>query len=318
MKSIGFLISEKENEKRRAIVLEDIDKVKNKSYLFFQSGYGLELGYTDMDIIEKGCNVKSKKEIMQCDIICEPKIGDSEDLHVLRNKTIFGWIHATQNYNITQTCLDNKLTVYAWEKMFDKDRHVFSINNQIAGKAAILQAMLQYGKEFTNLKVAVLGKGNTAKGAIDILNKLGNNIDIYTRNMEEDFRNNMNQYDIIVNCILWDVSRKDHIIYKKDLSFLKKGAIIIDVSCDKNGGIETSVPTTIQRPTYIIDNVMHYVVDHTPTLLYKDATKSISNEVVKFLDDLIEENKNPILEDALVIKEGKIIDQEINKFQNRL
>ena len=57
MKSIGFLISEKENEKRRAIVLEDIDKVKNKSYLFFQSGYGLELGYTDMDIIEKECNV---------------------------------------------------------------------------------------------------------------------------------------------------------------------------------------------------------------------------------------------------------------------
>ena len=99
---------------------------------------------------------------------------------------------------------------------------------------------------------------------------------------------------------------------------MKKGAIIIDVSCDKNGGIETSIPTTIQKPTYIIDNVMHYVVDHTPTLLYKDATKSISNEVVKFLDDLIEENKNPILEDALVIKEGKIIDQEINKFQNRL
>lgn len=36
MKSIGFLISEKENEKRRAIVLEDLDKVKNKSYLFFK------------------------------------------------------------------------------------------------------------------------------------------------------------------------------------------------------------------------------------------------------------------------------------------
>ena len=318
MKSIGFLISEKENEKRRAIVLEDIDKVKNKSYLFFQSGYGLELGYTDMDIIEKGCNVKSKKEIMQCDIICEPKIGDSEDLHVLKNKTIFGWIHATQNYDITQKCLDNKLTAYAWEKMFDKDRHIFSMNNQIAGKAAILQAMLQYGKEFTNLKVAVLGKGNTAKGAIDILNKLGNNIDIYTRNMEEDFRNNMNQYDIIVNCILWDVSRKDHIIYKKDLPFLKKGAIIIDVSCDRNGGIETSIPTTIQKPTYIVDNVMHYVVDHTPTLLYKDATKSISNEVVHFIDDLIEENKNSILGNALIIKEGKIVDQEINKFQNRL
>lgn len=318
MKSVGFLISEKENEKRRAIILEDIDKVRNKASLYFQKGYGLELGFTDQDLIKKGCRVETKQEIMKCDIICEPKIGDSEDLKTLKNKTIFGWVHATQNYDITQKCMDNKLTVYAWEKMFEKDRHIFSINNQIAGRAAVLQAMIEYGKEFKNLKIAVLGNGNTAKGAIDILNRLGNNIDIYTRNMEDDFRKNMTKYDIIVNCILWDVSRKDHIVYKEDLKLLKKGAVIIDVSCDKCGGIETSVPTTIQNPTYMVNNVMHYVVDHTPTLLYKDATESISNEVVKFLDDLIEENKNLILENALVIKEGKILDQEINKFQDRL
>ena len=158
MKSIGFLISNKEHEKRRAIELEDIDKVKNKDFLVFQSGYGVELGYTDEELMNTGCKVANREDVMKCDIICEPKIGDMEDLEKLRNKTIFGWIHATQNYDITQKCVDNKLTVYAWEKMFEKDRHIFSINNQIAGRAAVLQAMIEYGKEFKNLKIAVLGK----------------------------------------------------------------------------------------------------------------------------------------------------------------
>lgn len=317
MKSVGFLISNKEHEKRRAIVFEDIDKVKNKNALFFQNGYGLELGYTDEDLINKGCKVAPREEIMKCDIICEPKIGDMEDLDKLKNKTIFGWIHATQNYDITQRCIDNKITAYAWEKMFDNEKHTFSTNNQIAGRAAILHAMIEYGKEFNNLNIAVLGHGNTAKGAIDVLKKLENKIDIYSRKDEKEFKEKMNQYDIIVNCILWDVTRTDHIIYKKDLKNLKKGAIIIDVSCDRNGGIETSIPTTIDNPTYVVDGIMHYVVDHTPTLLYKDATKSISHEVVKFLDDMIEEKSNPVLEHALIIKEGKIVDPEINKFQNR-
>lgn len=319
MKSVGFLISEKENEKRRAINLEDIDKIVNKDKLFFQIGYGKDLGFTDEDIIKKGCNVKSKQEIIQmCDIICEPKIGDSNDLDTIKNKTIFGWIHATQNYDITQKCLDNKLTVYAWEKMFENNgRHVFDINNQIAGQAAILHAMLEHGEIFENYRVAVIGNGNTAKGAIKVLNSFGAKIDIYTRKMEETLRESIYKYDVIVNCILWDVTRKDHIIYKKDLKKLKKNCIIIDVSCDKAGGIETSIPTTIKNPTYIVEGIRHYVVDHTPSLLYKEATKAISKEVSKFLDELIEEKNNDILENALVIKQGKIIDEEINKFQGR-
>lgn len=318
MKTVGFLISEKENEKRRAIDLKDIKKVKNRKNLFFQQGYGEKLGFSDEDIIKAGCNVKSKEEILKCDIICEPKIGDSELLKEIKNKIIFGWIHATQNHDITQICVDNKLTVYAWEKMFDEDgRHIFNINNQIAGQAAIFHAMLEYGKTFYNLEAAVIGNGNTAKGAIAALEMLGAKVKIYKRNMEKEFVNNMHKYDIIVNCILWDVTRNDHIIYKKDLKQLKKNSIIIDVSCDKNGGIETSIPTTIQNPTYMEDGIMHYVVDHTPTLLYKDATESISEEVVRFLDNLIQEKDDNILKNALIIKEGKILDQEINKFQNR-
>ena len=36
MNSIGFPISKKENEHRRALVLDDIKKIKNKSQLYFE------------------------------------------------------------------------------------------------------------------------------------------------------------------------------------------------------------------------------------------------------------------------------------------
>ena len=79
----------------------------------------------------------------------------------------------------------------------------------------------------------------------------------------------------------------------------------------------TSIPTSIEKPTYIVDGIMHYVVDHTPSLLFKDASESISKEIVKFLDDLIEEKENKILKDCLIIKNGVVIDEEINKYQGR-
>ena len=76
MNKIGFLISEKENEFRRALVIEDIKKIEEekRKYLYFQTSYGDKIGFTDKDLKDLGCNVVSKKEVMECDVICDPKI----------------------------------------------------------------------------------------------------------------------------------------------------------------------------------------------------------------------------------------------------
>lgn len=317
MNNIGFLISEKENEKRRALIFEDIKKIKNKKNLFFQKGYGNVLGIEDIEFEKIGCNVVDKEKVLNCDIICDPKIGDEECLKKIKNRKIFGWIHATQNYSITQILINNRITAIAWEKMYDNNRHIFDKNNQIAGKAAVLHAILCYGEGIENKNVAILGNGNTAKGAIEIAKLLNANVEVFARKDEKEFIRRMKNFDVIINCILWDVTRKDHIIYRGDLKKLKKGTMIIDVSCDKNGAIETTIPTTIEKPIYYIDEIMHYAVDHTPSLLHREASKSISVEVSKYIDDLIFDKNNNILENAIIIKDGRIIDDEINKFQRR-
>ena len=125
---------------------------------------------------------------------------------------------------------------------------------------------------------------------------------------------------MIVNCVLWDVKRKDHIIYRDDLKRMKRGAMIVDVSCDRHGGIETSEPTTIEKPTYMVDGVLHYAVDHTPTIFYKTFSYNNSEVLypyIPYIDMLICEETDEVLNSALIMRGGQIIDERISAFQGR-
>ena len=317
MKTVGFPISTKENENRRAIVPDDIDKIVCPSNMYIETGFGNVLGISDRDYAQKGCKICSRNEVLKQDIICDPKIGDGDYLKDLENQTIFGWVHATQNRDITDKIINGKLTAYAWENMFEKDRHVFWFNNELAGEAAVMHAFQCYGQLPYGLRVAVLGNGNTARGAVRVLNMLGADVMQYGRRQENLFKEEFTDYDVIVNCILWDVSRSDHIIYKEDLKRMKKGALIIDVSCDRNGGIETCIPTPINNPTYMVNEIMHYAVDHTPSLFYKTFSYNNSKIIYQYINELMLGQTRDVLKDALVIENGIILDHNINRFQGR-
>lgn len=321
MNSVGFIISEKENENRRALLPSDIIKnVVHREFLFFQKGYGEVLGITDNEYLKIGCNIVDRAEILEKDVICDPKVGDGDYINYLKeNQKIFGWIHATRNRDITDAILNTKSIAYAFENMYNKSRHSFWKNNELAGEASVMHAFTLYGDIPMNKKVAVIGNGNTSRGAVRVLISLGADVTIYTRKDEVLFKEEMYEYDVIVNALLWDFFRKDHLICKEDLPKLKPNALIIDISCDRSGAVETSIPTTIEKPVYVIDGIMHYVVDHTPALLYKTATKSISEEVSKYIDCFVEgtERNNAILKNALILDRGIIVDNNINIFQER-
>lgn len=317
MNTVGFPISDKTNENRRALVPSDIAYFKNFDSIYIEKGYGKVLGYSDVDYTNAGVHTASREEILKKDIICDPKIGDASYLNQLNHQTIFGWVHAVQNRDITEKLIEKKITAYAWEDMFDQGRHVFWRNNEIAGEAAIIHAYTLHGLFPYNTKVALLGRGNIARGALKILTMMGAEVTVYNRHTEALLSKEIAEYNVIVNAILWDTSRKDHIVYKEDLQRMKKGSLIIDVSCDRNGGIETCIPTTLEDPMYVMDDIVHYAVDHTPTLFYKTISHSLSNSIVIYLDELIEGIPNPVIQAALIVDTGKIIDQRINDFQGR-
>ena len=150
-----------------------------------------------------------------------------------------------------------------------------------------------------------------------VLNMLGADVMQYDRRTEQLFRKELENYDVVINCVLWDVMRKDHIVYESDLKRMKRGSMIIDVSCDCHGAIETSIPTTIEHPTYKVEGILHYAVDHTPSLFYKTFSWDNSETIYKYIDMLISGECDQVLSDSLIIENGVILDKSIIEFQKR-
>lgn len=316
--TIGFPTSDKENEKRRALLPSDLDQMERPELFFVERGYGEVLGFPDEDYLAKGANVVSREEALSQQVICDPKIGDANYIGDLsKGQTIFGWVHAVQNRELTDQLIDRELTAIAWEDMFHAGRHVFWYNNELAGEAAVMHAYMEYGAFPYGQRVALIGAGNVARGAFRSLALFGTQIVTYDSYSSPYLREEVGQYDAVVNAVLWDPLREDHLLDRQDLASMKPRSLIIDVSCDIAGAIETSVPTTIEDPTYEVDGVLHYVVDHTPALLFREATKSIAKEAAPYLNLLSKGEVSPVLEEATIVKDGEILDTRISKRQKR-
>ncbi|MEG2506653.1 MAG: N(5)-(carboxyethyl)ornithine synthase [Longicatena sp.] len=316
LRTIGFIKSEKLFEKRIAILPEDLKDCKHCDQLYFEAGYGADYAICDEEYVQKGAHIQPRFEILTKDIICDPKIGEATYLTSLRPETIiFGWIHAVEHTDLTDLLVKQKLTCYAWEDMYYKDCHVFWRNNQIAGEGAVLQALTKFGKMPYESNVAIIGRGNTAMGANRILSGLGANIKFFNRKMEDLLTEEIRDFDIIVNAVLWDEKREDHLLSTEIMKLMRPGSMIIDVSDDDNGAIENSISTTIEKPMYEMNGVLIYAVNNVPSLFYKTATKEISICVKDYLDDLVEDNANEVLEKCLIIKEGNILDEKIVNYQ---
>jgi N5-(carboxyethyl)ornithine synthase len=315
-KTMGLLISHKNNEKRRAILPEDVKKLRNPDMLYFETGYGDSVGHTDAAYIAAGSHVVSRDEALKCDIITDVKLGDADYLDQLEDgKLLFGWAHAAQGIAFTDKCLEKNFTVIAWEEIFEKGRYIFYRNREVAGEAGVLQAFCHYGKMPYECRVAIIGNGQTAKGALRILHGLGATVDVYGRKLEKLFREKMYEYDVLINCVMWDISRKDRLIYREDLKKMKPHTMIIDISCDPYLEIETSHATTISDPVYEVDGVIHYAVDNTPAMFPFTVTKVLSEGCVRIFDDVIEGNLTPALEEAMVIENGHIRSKSIWNFR---
>ncbi len=318
MKKVGYLISHKNNERRRALLPPDAARIEHCSQLVIESGYGEAHGYSDADYLYAGASVANRRTVLGCDVLVDVKLGDAEYIRDLApGKTLVGWAHVEQKLTFTDAAIDGGHTIIAWEDLYEKGRYIFYRNRELAGETAILQSFTYYGRMPYDCRVAIIGNGMTAHGAHRILSGLGAKVDIFTRKLEPLFRERMGDYDVLVNCVLWDTGRTDRLIYREDLRRLKRGAMIVDVSCDPHLEIETSRPTTIDNPVYTIDGILHYAVDNTPAMAYRTVTELISRTFSPYVDCLVTGAYNTALETAVAIRAGEVTNPSVLAFHAR-
>ena len=297
---------------------EAIEHIRNKSSLYFEKGYGYPFGYTDEQYINAGTCVARREDILKSDILVDVKLGDAGYLDEIESgKILVGWAHAVQQTEFTDAVMNGNHTVIAWEEIYEDGRYIFYRNREIAGEAAVLQGFRYSKKMPYDAKICIIGNGQTAKGCLRILHGLGAEVDVFPRKFEDLFKKRMFEYDVVINCVMWDTNRKDRLIYRSDLSKFKKGTLIIDVSCDPYLEIETSHPTTIDDPVYEVDGVIHYAVDNTPAMYSQTVSKILSKGYCKYVDEIIEGKYSKPIEDAIVIKNGHILNEKILSFREK-
>ena len=68
---------------------------------------------------------------------------------------------------------------------------------------------------------------------------------------------------------------------------------------------------------HVIKDVACYVIDHTPSLFYRIVSRELSKVLPSYINELIEGDIRCVLKNALIVDNGKVIDQRINEYQNR-
>ena len=233
--------------------------------------------------------MRSRAEIIAAsDVVLLPK-PTVEDIRNLRDgQVLWGWPHAVQDPELTQLSIDKRLTLIAWEAMNHWTPsgqfvvHVFHLNNELAGYCSVLHAMTligstgHYGRQLT---AAVIGFGNTARGAITALHALGVHDDtvltmrdvtavaspipsIVLAHLER--RNDdpertvvrtaggpvpaaafLAGHDIVVNCVLQDTDSPLMFVAGAEVAAFRPGSLIVDVSCDPGMGFDFARPTKL-------------------------------------------------------------------------
>jgi alanine dehydrogenase len=343
----------KQDERRLAIHpahIERIDPVL-RHQLYFERGYGERFGLPDDELEPLVAGLRSREELLaQCDVVILPK-PLADDLETLRaGQVVWGWPHCVQDARMTQLAIDRGLTLIAfeamnhWTKAGNFSVHVFHKNNELAGYCSVLHALQlvgstgDYGRR---LNAAVISFGATARGAVRALSALGvSDVTVLTQRLTsavaspfasvrmERFKPGdplaelLAEHDIVVNCILQDTDNPLIFVTNEDLPRFRRGALLVDVSCDEGMGFEWARPTTFADPMFGVGDGLHYyAVDHSPSFLWNSATWENSDALLEYLPIVMSGpaawGANETIQRAIEIHEGVIQNPRIISFQNR-
>lgn len=97
--------------------------------------------------------------------------------------------------------------------------------------------------------------------------------------------------DLVLNCVKWQKENPDFLITRQMLSLMEKGSVIVDISNDEPGAIETSHATTHDQPRYIVDGIVHYCVSNIPGAVAHSASVAYAAQMLPMLLSLLNDGE---------------------------
>lgn len=319
--------------------------------LYVEHDAGAGAGFTDLAYQNAGASVVYSPEevFMRADLLLKVARPLKLELQWLNPGTVIaGLLHlASTRRDKVEMLLEKKITSIAYEQIqnVDGSHPVLRPFSEIGGSmtATIAARFLQSNRGGRGIllggvpgvppaEVLILGSGIVATYATKAFLALGAHVTIISNDLDglqrvhENFRGVVTMIstkrniekttafaDVVVGAVLMTGERAPILVTRGMVSAMKPRSLIIDVSIDQGGCVETSRPTTHDHPTYLEEGVIHYCVPNMPGIVARTATHAFVNAAMPFIEEVANlgvENamsKNPAIEKAINTHNGELV-----------
>lgn len=311
----------KEGENRVGLTPGGVSALVNEGHtVLVEATAGQGSGLSDEEYAQQGAMIVSRKQVFdESGLIVKVKEPLKEEWPYLReNLIVFTYLHLASSREMTQGLLRTGITAVAYETVQDgRGRLPLLVPmSEVAGRMAIQLAMrfleADYGGRGILLsgvpgvppaEVVVLGCGvsgfNAAKVAVGLgahvtiididHDKLKYADDVLHGNVMTMFSNpymvrrSVHYADVLIGAVLVPGAKAPIVVSADMVAEMKPGSVIIDVSVDQGGSVETTRPTTHQQPTYTVHGVIHYGVPNMPASVPRTSTYALTNATLPYV-----------------------------------
>jgi alanine dehydrogenase len=303
-------------ENRVALAPEAVNLLSQNGHrVIIEKGAGVNAHFTDNEYSESGGEIiYETSEVYKADIILKIAPPTQDEIKFLKaGQTIFSTITMpVQSQSYFKTLMSKKINAIGFELIKDKTNTFPLVRSmsEIAGNTAILIAAeylcdRKYGKGrmfggfsgITPTEVVILGAGTVGEFAVRAAMGLGAMVKVFDNSVYKlrRLQNNLNTRiftsimqpkvlgkalrtaDVVIGAIHSPHGHSPVVVSDEMVEKMKFGSVVIDVSIDQGGCIETSRVTNHAEPVFKKHNVTHYCVPNIASRVPHTASYSFSN-----------------------------------------
>lgn len=323
---IGVIKEIKDKEQRVALTPSGVALLVQAGHeLIVQRGAGEGAGFGDERYRNAGGQLVSVELAWDADLIVKIKEPLAEEFPFLHGQIVFTYFHlAGVSPALTEALLETGVTAVAYETIEDEAGKLpllapmsavagnmatamgnYYLAGFNGGKGVLLGSVMgeSYGK------VVVIGDGIVGQHAARVATSMGADCFIFGRHEEraallkesvspginyvlsneENIQRHLPDADLVIGAILRHGARAPHIISEELVATMQPGSVIVDVSIDQGGCVETSRPTSHSDPVFKKHGIIHYCVTNMPGAYPRTSTLALTHTTLPYLRQLADE-----------------------------
>jgi len=286
--------------------------------VLIEQGAGTLSGYSDEQYQQAGATIVADAPTVYGDaqMIIKVKEPQPEELPLLRrDHLLFCFLHLAAEQELMRGLLDIGLTGVAFETVTEgHNLPLLAPMSDIAGKVAVQvgshllhQPMGGRGLLLGGLpaaergRVVVLGAGVAGGNATALAAAIGAEVTVFDLSRDRlaamralganvtglypyahEIDRAVKEADLLIGAVLIPGAKAPHLVSAAQVKQMRPGSVIIDISVDQGGCIETTRPTNYAKPTFVLDGVVHFGVTNMPGAVPRTASQALSAALIPY------------------------------------